>query len=386
MPEHTTAHAPFPIDRPEGMEDRDPRGLVYDPRIHLQLEAPAWIKPILTKETASGLKEDHPVAFPVEVRATPGGSVRSLGPGQQQQEFPGMAFTAAFRVLSDEGVRAVREVIHFNERFAKSNERSPKILRGLAYRSKFIRDFNECEHVRQHLSKMSGTPIHPHSMAMNWAQINFGKVGLDKSVDKWHLDSVPYVMVVLLSDATDMVGGRLEVARLPDAKEALRQVQGECINRDIVDVVDYPGPGYAIFMQGCAIAHAVTAVKHAREPRLTLVNSYQSGNPFADVRTAYRTFKVQDPANISPAEIGRHYAWRVQGKLEYILKQGLYGEEGKAAMLKVFDEAKEELEHVSDMIRDKKLDESPYKVDTADPGYISMMKTRDDNLKMKSKL
>ena len=72
---------------------------------------------------------------------------------------------------------------------------------------------------------------------MNIAQINFGQIGDGRQVDKWHcklcsrrvvscfafipssyiifhlpyrktsVDSVPYVMVVLLSDATDMQGG-----------------------------------------------------------------------------------------------------------------------------------------------------------------------------------
>ena len=40
---------------------------------------------------------------------------------------------------------------------------------------------------------------------MNMSQINFGEVGAGRA-DQWHLDSVPYVMVVLLSDATDMEG------------------------------------------------------------------------------------------------------------------------------------------------------------------------------------
>ena len=51
--------------------------------------------------------------------------------------------------------------------------------------------------------------------------------------------------------------------------------------------------GHAIFMQGSKMAHGVSPVMHAREPRLTLVNSYQSNNPFAKPATFYRTFKVR---------------------------------------------------------------------------------------------
>ena len=145
-----------------------------------------------------------------------------------------------------------------------------------------------------------------------------------KKVDQWHLDSVPYVMVILLSDATDMQGGDLQVARLPDADIALKQLKNDAIDPSNIDVVNYPGPGHAIFMQGSRIAHGVTPVMFAREPRLTLVNSYQSANPFAEPKTAYRTFKVQDPLDTAPAEVGRHYAWRVRGKLDYILEKGLF--------------------------------------------------------------
>ena len=64
-----------------------------------------------------------------------------------------------------------------------------------------------------------------NALPMNCPQINFGEIGSEEEVDIWHLDSVPYVLVILLSDATDMVGGELRVARLPDPKEALKQVR-----------------------------------------------------------------------------------------------------------------------------------------------------------------
>jgi hypothetical protein len=51
----------------------------------------------------------------------------------------------------------------------------------------------------------------------------------------------------------------------------------QCVNKSIdpalVERVNYPAAGHAIFMQGSKIAHSVTPVKAAREPRLTLVNS-----------------------------------------------------------------------------------------------------------------
>jgi hypothetical protein len=51
-------------------------------------------------------------------------------------------------------------------------------------------------------------------------------------------------MVLLLSDATDMVGGKLKVARFGDPKRAMDLMvnEGE-LPADLVDTVNYPGVG-----------------------------------------------------------------------------------------------------------------------------------------------
>ena len=72
--------------------------------------------------------------------------------------------------------------------------------------------------------------------------------------------------------------------------------------------------GHCIFMQGSRIAHAVTPVLHAREPRLTLVNSYQSLNPFSSDRTVFATFNGQD----SNAKYGLAAATRTVAGLSVI--------------------------------------------------------------------
>ena len=96
--------------------------------------------------------------------------------------FPGLAFSSSFRVLSDEGLRAVRGVIARNEKFAKSNERTPKMLRGLGYRSKFMRDLAYCPELLDFLSRMSGHPITPDAMPMNISHTNFGVIGDPREV------------------------------------------------------------------------------------------------------------------------------------------------------------------------------------------------------------
>ena len=191
----------------------------------------------------------------------------------------------------------------------------------------------------------------------------FFLLGVKKPVDQWHLDSVPYVMVLLLSDSTDMVGGELQVARMSSPKKALNAIMSDTLDPTKIDVAQYPGAGYCIFMQGSRIAHGVTGVTFAREPRLTLVNSYQSLRPFVPACTKYRTFKVQDPDDAHPGEIGRHYAWRAAGKLDYLLKSGLnIGHFHKNKILNLLGEVADEIQQARDLITGKSEDISPYKV------------------------
>ena len=306
-----------------------------------------------------GSSDDRPLA---RVHGHPGAGV----------PFNGLAFTAPFRLLSPEGVAALRSVIAANEKHARAlPDRAAKSLRGLGYRSRFIRDFNYCEQIRAHLGKMAGSPLGPHDMSSNLSQTNFGEIGGDRPVDAWHIDSVPYVMVLLLSDATDMKGGQLQVARLNggDPKLAIDKIQAEGIDAKFVDTVNYPGPGYAVFMQGSRIAHCVTPVEAAREPRLTVVNSYQSLNPFSLDRTKYVTFTDVDGDQTAGYEFARHAAWRVQGQLDFLLRgkrdptngaTGLFDE--PETVVDVLDRAAAELQRARDLVSGRVVDERPYKI------------------------
>ena len=108
--------------------------------------------------------------------------------------------------------------------------RSSQVLRGLSYRSKFIRDLTYSPQVLNLLSSCCGEHVHPSDICMNNPQINFGEIGEEKPVDIWHLDSVPYVMVILLSDAEGMVGGELEV-RVCEERKARVCTRSEAAKR-----------------------------------------------------------------------------------------------------------------------------------------------------------
>ena len=328
FPTYTSPNAIPPT--PEG-------NLFFNPSIHLQLEKPAFIKTL----------NDTRIPYPV--------------PPSTSHQGCNLAYTAPFRVLSEQGIQDLRIVIKNNEQFAGSNNRQPKSLRGIGYRSKFIRDFTYSKEMLNHLSLCTGKTLHPHDMGMNVAQINFGKIN-GGAADVWHIDSVPYVMVLLLSDATDMIGGKLQVARISDPTKALDIIyeNGE-LPEELIDTVNYPGAGYCIFMQGSRIAHAVTPVLAAREERLTLVNSYQSLQPFDEDRTIFSTFNRID-GEAPKFEYARHQAWRASGKLDYLLNSAKYFG-NTAKITEVLDYAIKDLQRAKDLINETIVEQLPWSVD-----------------------
>lgn len=80
------------------------------------------------------------------------------------------------------------------------------------------------------ISSMANEPLCMHNLGMHVAHVNFGKIDPTYEADKWHFDSVEYVLVIVLSDIEGMDGGELEVLKMdlgsPEATEALRRNGG----------------------------------------------------------------------------------------------------------------------------------------------------------------
>ena len=111
-------HVVPPLHLPKSLPDGfalDPTEPRFDSAVHLQIELP----------TAVHSSDFVNYSFPYEHGAA---DSFSLG------------YTEPFRLLSDEGVRVLQAIVSKNECHAKSNERTPKCLRGLGYRSSFVRD------------------------------------------------------------------------------------------------------------------------------------------------------------------------------------------------------------------------------------------------------
>jgi hypothetical protein len=166
-------------------------------------------------------------------------------------------------------------------------------MRGLGYVSKFIQDFNRCPLIAAKMSIFSGKSLTSHAMPMNYSHVNIGIPGTGKKVDQWHLDSVGYVLVVLMSDTTDMVGGELQVLtrdRSDGCLDILNSQTDSYTPSEIMSV-DYGQAGRGVFMQGSHIFHQVKAVVSGPRPRISLVNSFMVRDSFEEDWTKFSTFR-----------------------------------------------------------------------------------------------
>lgn len=320
----------FPTDIPI-LNEKYINDIEFNKNIHLDIHPPQYIIDLDFKE----------VNFPYTTNDI--------------TNFKGLAYTQPFKILSQKGIETLRIIISKNTNILKQNERNNSI-RGLGYISKFVRDFSYSPNLINLFSNISNKPIALHNCYMNISQINFGKIGVNKAVDEWHTDSVDYVMVLVLSDTTDMVGGDLQVLQIADANgRTFDQLKKTNIPKHLIKNIKFPSPGYCIFMQGSLILHSVTSVVSANEPRISLINSFIDRNVFSKDNTKLSTFRDQskDPENIANLEFARHISWRVIGQLCYIFENMNYSRDNTKDISDIFNNAIYELNKSEKIITKK---------------------------------
>lgn len=296
--------------------------VVFDEAVHLQLAQPKTVKTLQFDDVAFPYGSDGPPAT--------------------------FAYSEPFRLLSDAGVSACRRVLHNEADLITQSQRSLS-QGGIAYRSAFIRDLLYSPAVCALFSQMANTPLWPNDMHQRSSQANYGQIGSGVQVDRWHVDSVDYVCVLMLSDVTGMQGGELQVLEVNDGAVRPGVVDARTIwPADKVRTIRYPGPGYCIFMQGSRLKHGVTPVATAREPRVTLVNSYSPLDVFAPDRTEPYVYDTDDH-DVTSVEYARHKARRCQGQLQRLEA------ESPDALVNVLQSASEELREGAQKIRDREV-------------------------------
>ena len=86
------------------------------------------------------------------------------------------AFSSPTRILSDEGVGKLYEVVKLLEPFAKSSERIPRMVRGGVYQSKYLRDFSLSKDITNFFSEITKVKLQPHTIPHQLGHINYNPI------------------------------------------------------------------------------------------------------------------------------------------------------------------------------------------------------------------
>eukprot|EP00121_Abeoforma_whisleri_P014911 Awhi_evm1s13750 len=286
---------------------------------------------------------------------------RSKGPGP-------LAFAKPFQMLSEEGIKAVRNELSIYEtdkrvlRTAGNTTDENRLgssfcLRGIAKYSHFFYDLANSTAMLDALSLMAGERIVPNSYECNLSHVNYGfptgeKGG--KKIDQWHCDSIPYVLVIIASDVgEDSIGGNLECVL--DSKENASNIikvnKGDVpLNKKFT--LENSDIGKAVFMQGSEVVHHVSSLEKANGPRISLVFSFEAADPFAKNQCTFNFTKNFDPVTIAYPDYTKQFAFRIAQQLMSLVR-GEIKIKDKEELAKFIDAAQKELKEVSAIIRGK---------------------------------
>jgi len=238
-----------------------------------------------------------------------------------------IAVAGPFRLLSEEGTAVARSVAVALRKLAQTSDRTAKYLAGGVYRSKFLRDLCNCPMVTDFLSGIAGCALLPHSMPSQQLYINYAPDDPDQAVDTWHVDSIGFDYVLLLSDPRTFSGGRFEFFR--GTQQEAAQLLGTdargltaANSRDlpagrVVSPV-FPEAGYAVFQQGNLVVHRATRLEHRAE-RITMVpglvaRETRCPDPTKNTVAAWGEPGIEE-------EFARHKAWLSHAKLGELIEQ-----------------------------------------------------------------
>ncbi len=310
---------------------------VFDPGRHLALEMP---------ERVWTLQE---FGYDAAVRASTPSNV---------------AVTSPFRLLSNEGVAALRAILRDlkPEADCLQGRRLSTFLRRSSQRSAFVRDMVRNPALLTHLSAIAGTPLGPHSIPSMQAFVNYSPEDPKRSVDSWHVDSIAFDAVLMVSDPGLLQGGgrlqyfsgtRAELTRRLDLEEEGQLVLGytQELPKERICEVDFPAAGYAVFMQGDMVFHRAARLKTPAE-RITLVAGFLARSLGFRERTNTAHMQIWgDDSQL--VDCARHAAWLSREKLSALLEALSYGSsDPRAEMAEALEAAIEDATRVAREMRE----------------------------------
>ncbi|WP_409432950.1 hypothetical protein ACJ3XI_00210 [Litorimonas sp. RW-G-Af-16] len=314
---------PFPNQRPPNYIklENEPQ---FDARKHLNLGSPETIITLSQLGYTEAEVKDCPTSFGV---------------------------STAFKILSDEGVAVMHETC--NAMYANRNvsvgtgvNRLGSYVRGAGYRSQFIKDFCDSPELAEHLSAMAGVSLARHSVPAVACGVNYAPKDIRKAVDSWHVDSVAFDIVMMVSDPTILEGGEFQYFHGTKMEgQSLLGIEGEEgvdveLPPDRVVTVPFPAAGYGFMQQGNMIFHRACRLKKKAE-RITMIPSFVVTPATAkDATNSINMSGWDDPG--LPAELARHEAWRASARLEKLIDT-ISLHDDTTALVQQLDEALEPL-------------------------------------------
>jgi hypothetical protein len=244
-------------------------------------------------------------------------------PGELGDVPSTLAVAGPFRLLSDEGVQALRFIAAQFKNLSLRLEGDSKAAylkpRGIWYSSQFVRELCTSPLIRAFFSDLAGTPLAAHGMPTVAAAMIYAPPEIEKTNQGWHLDTVNFATVIALTEPDELDGGcfqyfrgtRAEVAAQLNIEEhELRTSVGRLTDLEPARVVTvkYPAAGYALFMQGNLVLHRGEPLRAPAE-RVVFVPAFVP----LDMRYPDVTHWSEIQRWNSPAlneEYKRHRAWR----------------------------------------------------------------------------
>ena len=238
------------------------------------------------------------------------------------------AVSNAFRILSCEGVAAMRHVcdqIYHNRNSSEGTgaNRLGSYARGAGYRSQFIRDFCDSPELAAHLSDITGISLGRHSVPAVACGINYAPEDISRAIDSWHVDSVAFDIVMMITDPTALKGGEFQYFQgTKQEGQSLLGISGEegvdtALPEERVVTIPFPEAGFGFLQQGAMIFHRACRLLE-RADRITMVPSFEVLPPNAPDSTNTINMADWDDPGICP-ELARHEIWRAQARLERLL-------------------------------------------------------------------
>jgi hypothetical protein len=232
-----------------------------------------------------------------------------------------VAVAGPFRLLSEEGVTLARSAALSLRDLCRTGDRTAKYLTGGVYRSKFLRDLCNCAWITDFLSDVAGCALLPHSMPSQQLYINYAPDELTNAVDTWHVDSIGFDYVILLSDPRTFGGGQFQFFRGTQAEaarllatdiESLTGATSQDLPAHRVLSPAFPAAGYAFFQQGNMVMHRATRLTRRAE-RITMVPGLVARDTRCFDPTKDAVADWGEPGIVS--EFARHKAWLSLTKL-----------------------------------------------------------------------